>query len=245
MLALEKLKRYLLLYDLDEPFQLMDFIDASEKYYTFNNDSERNYKIVELIKYFLENNIFEVGEDYNFEKWDLSLDDTILKIKSMLDSGEDLFYKAFFDLTPKGRQEALNYLDKQFEVQEKVLLACQNNPIDLHRIAEFIQEVFSAKDFEEIEYELLDCVLRLSGWDFIEVIYFVDNKYHVLAYSVYPEQFKDKIKSYINSQEKLETRNQMLCRIAHDGKLVLEEWKKSGGRISDYFDKIIFASDNL
>ena len=142
----------------------------------------------------------------------------------MLDSGEDLFYKAFFDLTIKGRHEALNYLDKQFEVQEKVLLACQNNPINLYKIAEFVKEVFSTKDPEEIEFELLDCIMSLADWHFIEIIYFVDNKYRVLAYSVYHDQFKDKIKSYITSQEKLETKNQMLCRIDIKGQLVLDEW---------------------
>ena len=66
--SFRKLKRYLLLYDLSEPFQIIDFIDSFENYYYFNDRHVKNIKILEVIKYFLEDDIFEIGEDYHFEK---------------------------------------------------------------------------------------------------------------------------------------------------------------------------------
>jgi hypothetical protein len=233
MLALEKLKRNLIVKAADEPFQIINLIPSIETYYHFKNENEKNVKILEIIKYFLEEDILQVGKDYNFEKWDLSLYNTLLKIKSMLDSGENLFYKVFFDLTVKGRQEALTYFEKQEAVQGKVLLACQDTFLGLDKVIEFIKETFS-NDPEEIEFEFRDIILSLLDWKFIEIGNLVDNKFEPWEYFL--KHTREKIKIF-----KLTDNNKNIYfQITPKGQLVLDEWKKSGGRISDHFNKIIF-----
>jgi hypothetical protein len=243
MLTSEKLKRDLLIYGLDEPFQITDFISSFEDYYNYDNESEKNIKILDIIRYFLESNIFEIGEDYDFEKWDLSLEDTLLKIKLILNSDESLLFKAFFNLTNKGRKEALIYVDKENVIQENILLACCDDIVNIEKIMELIKEVFATYDPEEIEYEFLYCISSLADRHFIEVITFTADQFQTLKYSIYPVPFENKIQEQLEYNKTHQIKDSIFLKITPKGKLLIEEWKKLGGRISDHFDKVLKTSD--
>lgn len=245
MLEIEKMKRASFLSALEEADDITIIISTVSRY--LNNkepltDEKLNIKTLEYIKYLLDNDLFEVGDDYyDFKKWPLSIEQTLDKIKTFLHSGESLVFAFYFNLSAKGKAEADKYFDLQQKTREKILLLCESNYVDIPTIISIVKEEFKTEDKEEIELEFINCVSSLTDWYFIEPGVFQEEKFKGLG-RFHRHELRKLFHNFEPKEEYI-NKKRILFHITPKGNKVLKEWRDEGERLSSHFDNFLGLGD--
>jgi hypothetical protein len=168
--SFEKLKQYYLVFGLDDIIDIyMNLIGTIEGEFKLEDLLEVQTKTLEVIKYFLESELFEVGclggGGALVIPWNITIEESLVRIKEMWDSaGSDLTQLIWFiclDLTPKGQKIAISILLNEINVKEQVLIKGKERLISIQDIISIIKNEFHTIDSVEIKYRTLDAIRLL------------------------------------------------------------------------------------
>ena len=211
------------------------FLDLIDYYQTKENIEK---KIIEFLNYITNDNIFYLTiENANGIKQKKEVNDTLV-INEILNCINEIIPNTFVNLvlTDKGKDYAHEYLEKNIKSCEEIIKAFENkNYLGFGDLFSIVNNEYNFEDLEELQIEMPNVITKLISFKLINIGELKNNifyKWDIEKYSKISEKIVDE---FIHLKDYPKNNDIGWLELTNEGKRVLGDWQKNGGRIQDYW----------